>query len=272
MGTSGVEGIGKTTAMKQVALTWAKDDNENLRKFDFLFYIDMKCIRSEKKLEEIIMERHAGLMRNNVEAGEIKNIIHGQREQVLILLDGYDEYTPVTNRYIEKAIRKQSLGNCCMVITSRETKELLAIRDYMDAKVEIMGFDEKKVKDYATKYLGEKSDEFMKIVRNTNIVTTNFFGDKDDFLRTKHYDYGILHIPFFLHMACVLFMDKALLPKTRTGIISEIVKRCPAWEQIRKTGQKNSKDFKPVAVKMGEFVLKRLIQEKKHHVYTKVKS
>ena len=64
--------------MKQIALTWTKEDDENLRKFDFLFYIDMKCIHSEKKLEEIIIERHAGLMRNNVEPEEIKHIIHGQ--------------------------------------------------------------------------------------------------------------------------------------------------------------------------------------------------
>ena len=99
------------------------------------------------------------------------------------------------------------------MITSRETKEFVAVRDFMDANVEIMGFDEVRVKEYVSKYLHDKSDQFMKIVRTTNIVTPNYFGDVDNFLTGPKYDCGILHIPLFLHIACVLFVDKASLPK-----------------------------------------------------------
>ena len=206
--------------------------------------------------------QHAGLTGNNVEAEEIKYII--QKEKVLILLDGYDDYTPGTNQDIDKAIRKEALRNCCIVITSRETKDLLAIREYMDPKVEITGFDEKKIEDYATKYLGgkDKSEELMQIARKRKIITTKFFDDED---------YGILRIPLFLHMVCVL--KNTSLPKTRTGILSEIVKKCSDWEQIRKNGQRKSKslDVEALAVKMGEFLLKRLVREEKCDVFTEVR-
>ena len=230
----------------------------------------MKCIGSEKKLEEIIIEQHAGLMGNDVKAKEIKRIIHGQTEKVLVLLDSY-EHAPRTNEDIEKAIRKQSLRNCCIIITSRETKEQQDIRKYMDAEAEITGFDKKKIEDYVAKYLGDKDkyDKFMRTVKKTNIFR-NWFGKFIEDDHTIRYDHGILRIPFFLHMVCVLFVHKSSLPKTRTGIISEIVKRCPDWVQIRKTGQKKSKSLDSVAVKMGEFLLKRLLRGEKQHVFTKV--
>ena len=60
------------------------------------------------------------------------------------------------------------------------------------------------------------------------------------------------------------------LPKTKTGIISAIVDRCPGWEQIRKSGEKGFKNVEKTIQKLGKFVLDRLLIEDFHQHFAQV--
>ena len=51
-------------------------------------------------------------------------------------------------------------------------------------------------------------------------------------------------------------IDKAI-----TGIFSEITKRCPDWDEIRKTGERTMKDLQNVMVKLGKLALNGLQRE-----------
>ena len=75
---------------------------------------------------------------------------------MLLLLDGYDEYTAGTNRALDKAI-ESGIGNCFTILTSRpgtdsgdKTYVSQEIRDKMDGEVRIKGFNDKRKKTFFT--------------------------------------------------------------------------------------------------------------------------
>ena len=150
-------GMGKSTAMKQLAFTWADNTAMELQKFQFVFHISLKHVKNNASVSEIIVAKHPGLKANKVNPSEIQSILEedGNRK-VLLLIDGHDEYRTGRNDDIDNAITKNSLWNCCLILTSRETEQIKELKEYMDAEVEICGFDTNNVVQYITKYFGSK--------------------------------------------------------------------------------------------------------------------
>ena len=244
-------GSGKSTAMKHLALSWADKSVEELQLFDFIFYIPLRTVRDDKRIESIIKEQHTALDGNDVKLEKIEAILSGRIHQnVLLILDGYDEYRPGTNPAIDRAITKHRLRNCWMIITSRETTKLAAVRECIDAEAKITGFDFQGVKEYITKYLGDRDK------------------CKDLFTRVN---FALLRIPILLHMTCVLFLGKISLPETRTGILTAIVDRCIDWNEIRETGRKTARDTEETLVKLGKLAMRGLQRDHLQQTFTKVK-
>ena len=285
--------------MKHLALCWADNKIDNLRQFDFIFHIALKNVRNNENIEDIIVRQHKGLKSRQVSPGEIKRILESNGAyKVLILFDGHDEYTPGTNQHIDNAITKDSLADCWIILTSRETKQLIPLREYMNAEAEIKGFDSEGVREYMTKCLGstDKQTELMIIAKKSRMVTSvildsdsksdedsgndsdnNIEDDSntdsqtyDDSMLDDFYDFGILCIPILLHMICVLYLRKVSLPLTRTGIMSAIVERCPDWEEIRKTGQTRVKAIEKALTKLSDFVLHKILAEDATQMFDKV--
>ena len=274
---AGQGGIGKSTALRHLALTWANGTIKELEQFDFVFHIALKDVKNNQPIENLIINQHKGLKSRNVSPTEIKEIIESDHHKMLFLLDGHDEYKPGTNSSIDSAIRKDSLEDCSLILTSRESKELPDIRWYMDAEAEITGFDADGIREYVTKYLGskERKEELISQAKKCKLVTSDFSrgendGDNSSDIDDDQYDFGILCIPFLLHMICALYLRKVSLPRTRTGIMSAIVERCPDWDEIRKTGQKKIKAVEDALVRLGEYVLTRLLNGDKSQAYKKV--
>ena len=71
--------MGKSTAMKHLAITWADGTAEELKKFDFVFHISLKHVRTNKSLEKIIIEQHNSLEANKVTPAEIKCILEDKK-------------------------------------------------------------------------------------------------------------------------------------------------------------------------------------------------
>ena len=228
-------GMGKSTAMKHLAISWADGTSEELKKFDIVFHISLKLVRDNSPIElvrdnspieSIIIAQHVGLKANGVKSEEINGILNGKfKSKTLLLIDGHDEYKSGTNTDIDDAIRKEKLWNCWMILTSRETTQLGDVKQYMDAEVEIRGFDSTNIKSYVSRSLGgeEIAEKLLDQVEQTGLIV---------------FSESILAIPILLHMICVLFVCNMSLPKTKTGIIQAIVNRCMDREAIRARGQK----------------------------------
>ena len=252
--------MGKSTALKHLAVCWANGSVKELKQFDFVFHVSLKDVHKNDSIESIIITQHKGLSGNNVQPHEIKRIMEDTTKQVVLLLDGHDEYKRGINVNIDRAITKDLLRNCCIVLTSRESKELSDVRECMDVEAEIKGFDEQGREEYITKYLGstEKTSELLTSLKHTLQVDCRV--------------HEILRIPFLLHMICVLFNRSASLPKTKTGVLDAIVDRCINWDAIRKCGKKKLEDMKDALIKLGKLAMEGLQRDQFQQTFTEVQS
>ena len=191
-------------------LPGSSDKSNPVNRFDFLFLLQLRYADKKSSLAELIVAQH-----EKVEQADIKNIeasIKGKTEcSVLLILDGYDEYKPGTNKDIDRAIAS-TIGNCFLILTSRPdlpSKEgqyvSKEIRDRMDGEVIIEGFTEESIKKCSAKYQESehKGEAMLKQAVDTGI-------------------YVLLKVPIVLLMACVLFSEQTSLPQTRTKIIQQI--------------------------------------------------
>ena len=244
--------------MKHLALCWADGSTADLRKFHFIFHVALKDVKKGETIEKIIIQQHKGLHGNNVHPEEVKVLLEEYPDlRILILLDGHDEYTPGCNAEIDQALNKDFLRNCWIIVTSRETKHLNKVREYTDAEAIITGFDEERVEEYITKYLGcqEKSDRFLNETRLSGLHQKS---------------YGILCIPIMLHMVCVLFLSENSLPKSKSGILSAITDRCIDWETIRSTGERCTKDVTRALLRLGKLALIGLQRDHSQQIFRRV--
>ena len=256
--------MGKTTALKHMAVSWSEGSMKELAKFQFVFHISLKHVKDNSPIENIIISQHSGLDANKVKSEEIKTILEGQTNSictVLLLIDGYDEYKPGTNSDIDRAIKKRSLWNCRMILTSRETEEVGIIKEYMDAEFDMEGFDDKNIERYITKTMTSKSDQLLEEAVANDLCLPDGKGGYT-------YKFGFLMVPLLLNMICSLFLNNMALPRTKTGIIESVVNKIIDREAIRAKGQKALASANTALLQIGKLAWKGLTSEK--FIFSKV--
>ena len=261
--------MGKTTALKYLAVSWSDGSMDELSEFQFVFHIALKHVEDNSSIENIIISQHGGLEANKIKPEEIRNILQGHTNsdgKVLLLIDGHDEYKPGTNSGIDKAIEKKSLWNCRLILTSREREEIERIKEYMDAEFEIEGFDGKSIEKYISRSFAHdntKSDKFLEEASAKGLCLSD---GKGGYI----YDFSFLMIPLLLNMIISLFVRKMTLPRTKTGIIDSVVNKIIDREAIRAKGQKALASANTALLKIGKLAWQglssgRIIFEKVLH-------
>ena len=180
-----------------------------------MFLIPLRNVDKNCSLVDIIIAEHEQL--RNSDTHLLTSVLNGQtNHKVLLLLDGYDEYTPGTNSDIDSVIQS-SIGKCFTILTSRpehDSKEEKIhfvprhMRNKMDSEVIIEGFSEENIKKCSARYLDSEdlSEEMLKMSKESNI-------------------YNLLSVPIILLMVCVLYNEHEKLPKSRTEIFQLICTR-----------------------------------------------
>ena len=191
--------------------------------FDFVFLVPLRNAKRNCSLIDVIIAEHEQLSKSDTNL--IMSVLNGQtNHKVLLLLDGYDEYTPGTNSDIDRAIQS-GIGNCFMILTSRPGNDAKGemkfvpsnIRNKMDGEVIIEGFSEENIRKCSTKYLDseDQSEEMLKMAKESNI-------------------YNLLSVPIILLRICVLYNEHGKLPKSRTEIF-RLIYRCIVDRSTLKT-------------------------------------
>ena len=189
--------------------------------------------------------QHDGIEETPVEF--LENILKGKTEhRVLLLLDGYDEYSPGTNKDVDDAI-KMNIGNCFLILTCRTGDYLnKRVRDQMDGEIIIEGFSEENILQCSISHIGskEKSEEMLKQAEHAGI-------------------HSLLHIPIILVMSIVVFLEEESLPKSKTGIYKTIYKLVIDRNTLKKFGLKSDDIPKmhDLLNTLGEFSWKALHQK-----------
>ena len=226
--------------------------------FHMVFLIRLRKVNRQCSLAEIIIDEHDQL--NDTDKTLIQLLLEGKTgKSVLLLLDGYDEYTTGINSAIDKAI-ESTIGKTFLIMTSRpgtdsgdKTYVSKEIRDKMDGEVRIDGFNDKNKRHFCSEYL-ESKEEGKTLLHQA----------KEKLGKDRYNE--LLSTPIVLLMICVLYEENKSLPDTRTKIyetVRELAMDRTTWKTF---GCKSSKvkDITKITSVLGKFAweaLKKDIQQ-----------
>ena len=175
--------------------------------FDFVFLIPLRNVDENCSLAELVADEH-DLEKEDIPL--LQNLLKGKtKHKMLLLLDGYDEYTPGTNTELDRAIEK-TIGKCFLILTSRpkEGKDFTGkIRKKMDGEVVIEGFSEENIKKCCSRYLGSKQ-EADKLLEKA---------------KEKAGLYKLLKVPIILLITSVLYNEnEKSVPEKRLKVSGDV--------------------------------------------------
>ena len=203
---TGKAGIGKTLFCQKLIKDWADNKlfrsraNAEVPDFKFAYLLTFRQLNllgdDPVTLKDILNRSSVLDDRSNIDDSIFEYILH-HSEEVLIIIDGYDECSQreyiasdSDEKYPNNAKEKMPVAALCaklikgkilrgsvVMITSRpdESDEMKAKDIYFDRYVEITGFSEPQVKEYIGKYF--KNNDRMKnivmdhITKNVNLVS-----------------------------------------------------------------------------------------------------
>ena len=178
--------------------------------FDFVFLIPLRNVDEDCSLAELVADEH-DLEKEDIPL--LQNLLKGKtKHKVLLLLDGYDEYTPGTNTELDQAIEK-TVGKCFLILTSRpkDGKYFTGkIRKKMDGEVVINGFSKENIKKCCSRYLGseEEADKLLEEAKKKGGL------------------YELLKVPIILLITSVLYNEnEKSVPEKRLKVSGDVYKQ-----------------------------------------------
>ena len=155
----GRPGIGKSTFAKKLAVDWSRGNKEVLEKFAVVLLIKLRDVCNTQDL--CAMLKKAELL----SAGDLNLMVFSQlyhyilcnQQEVLLILDGYDEYSAETSSPVHLIWKGSQLRDCTVLITTRPRKKD-ELRPGSHAQFEINGFDEWQVETFVRKFLRDQTE------------------------------------------------------------------------------------------------------------------
>ena len=236
---TGKAGIGKTLFCQKLVRDWA--DNKRFQSqshFKFVYLLtfrQLNLLENDKLSLQNLLNCSTGLDDSSDIDDSLFEYIVNHPEEVLIIIDGYDEYSqqdyitgesekryqntakekmPVT-ALCTKLIKGKLLRDSVVMITSRPDESDKMGGIHFDRYVEIAGFSPQQVQEFIEKYFREndtiKNAVLHHVMKNENLVS-------------------FAHVPMLCFLMC-FSMDYALqtsqsvddLPVSTTDIYSEVV-------------------------------------------------
>ncbi|CAH3193773.1 unnamed protein product, partial [Porites evermanni] len=205
----GRPGIGKTVFTKKAAFDWSQQRyQETIGAFELVLLIRLRDVCNLHDVPSIFKASQLLANDGKISVDDLYGYVLNHQEKVLLILDGYDEYSATHQSPVDEIWKRNQLSDCCVIITSRQmTTDKL--REPSDAQFEINGFDDKRQKKFARRFLKDEDD-----VRNFRI-----------YLREQHLK-DLAEIPLLLLILCLLWKekDRKELPKKRVEIFNQFVK------------------------------------------------
>lgn len=143
----GQAGVGKTTFASLMVYDWACG-NPNLQHFKLVLFMELKQMKGNLKNDifELLFPRDF-----HYSADYLFQYIVANQENVLFILDGYDEVNPSQLQDAEDLIMGKICRNATVVVTSRPGKGS-RVHWFMDSRIEITGFTNENIHEFVLKY------------------------------------------------------------------------------------------------------------------------
>ena len=251
----GRPGIGKSTFTQKVAVDWANGRKKILEKFNLLLLIRLRDVCGISDLCTMLKTAELLSADDPMAVNNLCEYVRQNQEKVLLILDGYDEYSGGKSSLIHQIWRGSQLRDCCVMITTRPVKED-ELRVPSHAQFELNGFDSwEQKKQFASKILPDEEDVKGLL----------------EYLR-KHDLEEMAEIPLLLLMLCLLWKKKKpQLPTSRGEIYVEFIQTLldhMATKDSDATDESIDK-YQEELSKLGKIAFDALLEDCLHFEFTK---
>ena len=150
----GRPGIGKTTFCKKAACDWSKALKEILMNFSILLLIKLRDVCDVGNIRDVLRASKLLASDGPISVDSLYDYIINNQDKVLLILDGYDEYSCAKEHSpILEIWKGEQLRDCHVIVTTRQLKcdELIGPRH---VQLEIQGFKSwKRKRTFVRKFL-----------------------------------------------------------------------------------------------------------------------
>ena len=205
----GRPGIGKSTFCKKAAYDWSKALREILMNFCILLLIKLRDVCDVGNIRDVLRASKLLASDGPISVDSLNDYIINNQDKVLLILDGYDEYSCAKERSPILAIWKgEQLRDCHVIVTTCQL-ECDELRGPSHVQLEVQGFKSWKRKEtFARKFMADEEDldEFMLYLEEKDLS-------------------DMAEKPFLLIMLCILWKEKRHegLPKLRADIFTQFI-------------------------------------------------
>ena len=205
----GRPGIGKSTFCKKAAYDWSKTLKEILKNFSILLLIKLRDVCDVGNIRDVLRASKLLASDGPISVDSLYDYIINNQDKVLLILDGYDEYSFAEEHSpILEIWKGEQLRDCHVIVTTRQLK-CDELRGPSHVQLEIQGFKSWERKEtFARKFMAgeEDLDEFRLYLVEKDLV-------------------DMAEIPLLLLMLCSLWKEKRHegLPKSRADIFTQFI-------------------------------------------------
>lgn len=242
----GIPGIGKSTFARKIALDWARGKKEILKKFDLLLMIPLRNVCDSTTFRNILIEAKLFPAEDQRYIDSLNRYILDHQDKVLLVLDGFDEYSATGNSPVVHRIWiGDELRECFVILTTRPVKEDDTKR-FSHAQFQIKGFNWDRIKEFAIKMLEDekKVEMFLNYIK-------------------KHTLMEIAEIPLLLLMLCLVWKekDREALPEAKVHLYKEFIQTLFNHMAAKGNEEKFERigDYEGDLEKVGELAFKTLL-------------
>ncbi|XP_078586011.1 NACHT, LRR and PYD domains-containing protein 12-like [Branchiostoma floridae x Branchiostoma japonicum] len=204
----GQAGVGKTTSLTKLAVDWSMEKVQALKRISLAFVLRLRLIGQKMSIVDAIFDQ---LMPKGFSftKEDLAKCLEEKQDQVLILLDGYDEFDPARCPEIAELLKGRMYPRAVVMTTTRPSK-IDEIQPTADTVVEITGFSPDNVREYLKRHFQGQEGKIQELLQHLEPHIANR---------------GIATIPMFTMLISVLYEDKPdiVLPATITGLYQELM-------------------------------------------------
>ena len=154
----GRPGIGKSTFAKKLAVDWSRGNKEILiKKFAVVLLIKLRDVCNTKDFGAVLKKAELLSADDSVVCNQLHDYIRRNQQKVLLIFDGYDEYSAEKSSPVHLIWKGSQLRDCTLLVTTRPLKKD-ELRPGSHAQFEICGFDDLQVEKFAFKFLCEQTE------------------------------------------------------------------------------------------------------------------
>ena len=242
----GRPGIGKSTFAKKLAVDWSRGNKEILiKKFAVVLLIKLRDVCNTKDFCAVLKKAELLSADDFVVCSQLYEYIRRNQQKVLLILDGYDEYSAEISSPVHLIWKGSQLRDCTLLVTTRPLKKD-ELRPGSHAQFEICGFDYWQVEKFALKFLRDQTE-----VNNF----TEFLYERDL--------WGLAEIPLLLLMLVLTWKNYQGSLTSRSDLYYKFCQTLLDHDTAKTSDEtpRSMDEYREDLVKLGELAWQALLND-----------